>query len=103
MSQRQTNVMLSRLRGVALERRLFTVESAPSHLAFTGRIHGHLGGDELAGGYPRSLCLLVAAMRACTHLGGRKSRGLGRCQLTISSLQLDGQTVEAEKLLEALA
>lgn len=104
LSQRQTNVMISRLRGVALERHLFTVESAPAHLAFAGRIHGQVdGAGAMAKGYPLHICLLVAAIRACTHLGGRKSRGLGRCRLEIDRLLLDGQPVEPDTLLEALA
>lgn len=112
LSQRQTNVMISRLRGVALERHLFTVESAPAHLAFTGRIHGQVDGagagagaraGAMAKGYPLHLCLLVAAIRACTHLGGRKSRGLGRCHLEIDRLLVDGQSIEPDTLLEALA
>ncbi|MBX3002053.1 MAG: hypothetical protein KF893_26245 [Caldilineaceae bacterium] len=104
LSQRQSNVMLSRLRGVALERRLFTVESAPAHLAFRGVIHGDLeDGGRLSNGYPSALCLLVAAIRACEHLGGRKSRGLGRCRLEIDSLRLNETLVDPDKLLEALA
>jgi len=104
LSQRQSNGMLSRLRGVALERRLFTVEGAPPHLAFAGDIHGHLeDGGHLSNGYPSALCLLVAAIRACDHLGGRKSRGLGRCRLEISSLTLDDNAIDPpQKLLEAL-
>jgi CRISPR/Cas system CSM-associated protein Csm3 (group 7 of RAMP superfamily) len=103
LSQRQTNVMLSRLRGVAMERRLFTVESAPAHLAFSGRIHGIVEDKVQIGGYPRTVCLLVAAIGACTHLGGRKSRGLGRCHLQIDRLTLDGTAHNHDTLLEALA
>ncbi len=53
---------------------------------------------------PRDLALLVAACRALTHLGGRKSRGLGRCRLPLPTdgLTVDGRCVEPEALLEAL-
>lgn len=103
VSQRQTNVMLSRLRGIALERRLFSAESAPAHLSFRGHIHGQVNGDTTKAGYPVHLCLLVAAIRACAHLGGRKSRGLGRCKVEIDDLVLDAQKVDPLHLLEALA
>jgi CRISPR/Cas system CSM-associated protein Csm3 (group 7 of RAMP superfamily) len=108
-TERRTNVMLSRLRGVALEKHLFTVETAPPHLNFEGRIHGYLPDCSrlvTVGGrsYPRDLALLLAACRALTHLGGRKSRGLGRCGLTIApdGLLVDGNPVDSDQLLEAL-
>lgn len=105
VSRKQTNVMLSRMRGVAMEQRLFTVESAPPHLAFSGRIHGRIGPQDATtpNGRPQSLCLLVAAIQACTHLGGRKSRGLACCRLQIDQLFLNGAKVEdAVSLLEEL-
>lgn len=110
LTQRQTNVMLSRLRGVAVEQRLFTVETVPPHLRFDGRIRGHLGDRgrtvSINGGhYPRDLALLVAASRALTHLGGRKSRGLGRCRLIIEegALHVNDAPVAPADLLEALS
>lgn len=109
-TQRRTNVMLSRLRGVAMERRLFTVETVPPPLAFEGRIRGYLPdcdrtltiNDQT---YPRDLALLIAACSALTHLGGRKSRGLGRCHLNIieDGLQVNDSGVDPQKLLEALS
>jgi CRISPR/Cas system CSM-associated protein Csm3 (group 7 of RAMP superfamily) len=109
LTQKQTNVMLSRLRGVAVEQRLFTVETVPPHLDFGGAIQGYLS-DE--GGVitvaqqpcPRDLALLVAAGRALTHLGGRKSRGLGRCRLDIpeDGLRVNDRTVNPNDLLEGL-
>ena len=109
ITERRANVMLSRLRGVALERRLFSVEAAPLHVGFTGGIAGHLpdcGRLVTVGGQscPRDLALLVVACQALTHLGGRKSRGLGRCRLTIvqGTLRVGEQPVEPAQLLEAL-
>jgi CRISPR/Cas system CSM-associated protein Csm3 (group 7 of RAMP superfamily) len=101
--------MLSRLRGVALEQHLFTVEVVPPHLTFEGRIYGALPDEGRVvtvadRTLPRDLTLLVAACRALTHLGGRKSRGLGRCRLTIPAdgLTVDGHSLAPEKLLEVL-
>lgn len=108
-AEHRTHVMLSRLRGVALEQRLFSVETAPAHLTFAGRISGVLpdaGRVATVSGRPcpRDLALLVAAVQALTHLGGRKTRGLGRGQLQIAAagLTVAGQTIDPDRLLEAL-
>ena len=109
VTQRRTNVMLSRLRGVALEHRLFTVEAAAPHLTFEGDIGGILpdrgrvlevGGRSL----PYDLALLVAACCTLTHLGGRKSRGLGRARLVIETdgLLVNDAPLDPLALLEAL-
>lgn len=109
LTQQRTNVMLSRLRGVALEQHLFTVETAPAHFTFEGRISGYLSLDHakltVSGvDIPHDLALLIAASRALTHLGGRKSRGLGRCHLHVQSegLRVNGAPVAWMQLLEAL-
>lgn len=109
LTQRRTSVMLSRLRGVAMEQRLFTVETVPAHFAFEGQIHGYLGANSPTitvnrNEYPRDLALVVAACRALTHLGGRKSRGLGRSRVQIGTqgLRVNGSAVDPTHLLEAL-
>jgi CRISPR/Cas system CSM-associated protein Csm3 (group 7 of RAMP superfamily) len=101
------NVALSRRRGVALEKLLFGTEVGAAGLRFQGRIEGHLddSGQMAAvgkGTVPHNLALLVAALRAITHLGGRKSRGLGRCRVEVSSIEWAGKTVTVETLLDAL-
>ena len=108
-TERRTHVMLSRLRGVALEQHLFSVETVPAHLTFTGRIFGRLPDEGRVvtvngAACPRDLAVLAAAIKALTHLGGRKSRGLGRGQLQIpaAGLTVDGQTIAPDRLLEAL-
>ncbi|MCE7987661.1 MAG: hypothetical protein DYG89_41380 [Caldilinea sp. CFX5] len=113
LTQQRTNVMLSRLRGVALEQHLFTVETAPAHFTFTGEIFGYLALDaskaqttlKINGAdCPRDLALLIAASRALTHMGGRKSRGVSRCRLEIQpeGLRINGEAVAWQQLLEAL-
>lgn len=113
LTQQRTNVMLSRLRGVALEQHLFTVETMPAHFTFTGKIFGYLALDapnpqttiKLNGAdYPRDLALLLAASRALTHLGGRKSRGLSRCRLEIQpdGLRINDAAAAWQQFLEAL-
>jgi CRISPR/Cas system CSM-associated protein Csm3 (group 7 of RAMP superfamily) len=109
LTQPRTNVTLSRLRGIALEQRLFTVETVPAHFSFIGAIHGSLAETDriltIAGvTLPRDLVLLVAACRTLTHLGGRKSRGLGRCHLRFAPtpIRVNDAPVEVNLLLEAL-
>ena len=41
---------------------------------------------------PRTIGLLLMALRAITHLGGRKSRGLGRCRVGVEVEQVNGQS-----------
>lgn len=101
------NVALSRRRGVALEKLLFSTEAGAAGLQFQGRIEGHLddSGQTVAMGeraVPRNLVLLVAALRAITHLGGRKSRGLGRCRVEVNSIEWAGIPLLAGELLGAL-
>jgi CRISPR/Cas system CSM-associated protein Csm3 (group 7 of RAMP superfamily) len=110
LGDRRQSVMISRLRGVALEKHLFSTEVAPARLAFEGQIAGRLpdnGRTVRAAGItcPRDLALLVAACQMLTHLGGRKSRGLGSCRLVIlpDGLLVDGTPVDPAHLWEALA
>lgn len=108
MTERRTQVMLSRRRGVALEQRLFTTEVASAGLVLSGTVQGFLDrlGRELTlpedRKLPRDLPLLVAALLTITHLGGRKSRGLGRCRVVCSRIRVDDRLTDARALLEAL-
>ena len=107
--QVRTNVMLSRRRGVAREQHLFTTEVAAPGLRFRGTIGGFLPdqGRRLAvgdGTAPLDLALLLLALRAITHLGGRKSRGLGACRVAVEVEALAGRRPawSAQDLLVAL-
>jgi CRISPR/Cas system CSM-associated protein Csm3 (group 7 of RAMP superfamily) len=103
----RTNVMISRPRGVAFEQRLFTMEAGAPELYLVGDVTGRLEpcGRTLTmqgRAVPEDLGILVAAMGLVTHLGGRKSRGLGRCDLEPMNLTLDGEAVAVRSLLQAL-
>lgn len=103
----RTNVMISRPRGVALERHLFTTEVGTPELYLTGDVSGEMmsrGRTLKVGGQtvPQDLALLLAAMGMVTHIGGRKSRGLGRCRLEITDLTVDGNPIDPGGLLKAL-
>jgi CRISPR-associated protein Csx10 len=103
----RTNVMISRPRGVAFEQRLFSIEAGAPELYLVGDVTGTVDpcGRTLAVGdrvIPQDVALLVAAARVVTHIGGRKSRGLGRCRLEPTALRVDGETVSVDALLQAL-
>jgi CRISPR-associated protein Csx10 len=103
----RTNVMISRPRGVALERRLYTTELGAPELYLVGDVSGPLASYgrllTVSGRtVPQDLAILVAAMSMVTHIGGRKSRGLGRCRLEIRDLKVDDSPVAVRALLEAL-
>jgi CRISPR/Cas system CSM-associated protein Csm3 (group 7 of RAMP superfamily) len=80
LTHERTFVSLSRQRRVALAGRLFRIDIADADLVFTGSIRGQLPGDAAS-----DLTWLAAAMRLVTHLGGHKSRGLGRCRIDIDA------------------
>lgn len=105
---RRTNVMISRRRGVAQERHLFTSEVGAAGLFFTGRVDGYVSdaGRQLtinAVTLPRDAALLAAALLSIEHVGGHKSRGLGRCRVTIGHMTIGGIAYTADMLLAALA
>lgn len=109
MTESRTNVMLSRKRGVALEQRLFTTEAGAPDVTLSGTVQGYMDdlGRELTVSpgdvtVPRDLALLVAALLTITHLGGRKSRGLGRCRVGCTGIQVDDREISPQTLLQAL-
>jgi len=80
----RTGVSISRRLVTAQPEKLFVVETAPgsvedNRIAFEGVIEGLLGRKQIG--------LLIAALRAITHIGGNKARGLGRVKLDIKKLE----------------
>jgi len=71
-------IMISRGRGVTVEGHLFKTEMLLPGLVFTGEIEGNLTEDEKQ--------LIREGLQAITHIGGNKSRGLGRCKFTIEEV-----------------
>jgi len=68
------NVMISRSRDVAMEGHLFKTETCIPGIRFTGEIEGEMMEAERQ--------LVIEAISVITHIGGNKSRGMGRCQIT---------------------
>lgn len=107
LGERRTNVMLSRRRGVALERRLFTYEATAEGVSFRGTISGVVPDEARIiqvqdNVLPRDIVFLLLACRSLTHIGGRKSRGLGRAELIILNLNVNGVSYPEQSILETL-
>lgn len=104
-STHRTRVALSRLRGTALTGRLFNLELGLPGMKFDARIRGHArgmpipGAEELA---TTSTLLLVAGLLMVDRIGGQKSAGGGRCEIEITSLQIDREEVPPAELLQHL-
>jgi len=100
--ERRNQVSLSRRRRVSKEELLFVTEVGQAGLRFNGSIQGVLpdrgrtlrlaNGTEL----PTDLGWLIAALRSIEHLGGRKSRGLGHCRITVSQLDIGSPGAELQ-------
>lgn len=92
----RTGVSINRYLGSAEEGRLYILETVPYQRgkgsAFTGSIEGFLS--------RRDVGWLLAALRTLTHLGGGKSRGLGRVELDSESIQLEFWNGEGQEWLE---
>jgi CRISPR/Cas system CSM-associated protein Csm3 (group 7 of RAMP superfamily) len=106
-TEHRTNVSISRRRGVAVEQRLFSSEVAARGLEFHAKVSGDVEGVlpplDIGGvRVPSEIVLLIAAARAVTHIGGSKSRGLGRCAIHAHKIKVDGKELSEDKVLSAL-
>lgn len=101
----RTQVQLSRLRGTALERHLFTSETTIENLRFGGRVRGWLPvTTRTAGKFHEELILLCSALRLLTFVGGAKSRGSGHCSITLpANLELNDAPTPINDILEEIS
>lgn len=96
----RTSLALERRRRVALGQRLFRYEAVETPALFQGAIRGQI--RQASSDY-RELALLVAALKALTHLGGARGRGLGRCEIELEQIRIDEQILNPSQLLAVLA
>lgn len=100
----RTQVQLSRLRGVALEKRLFTSENTLEELSYKARVRGWLPASLPDKPFPDELLLLCAAIKLLRFVGGGKSRGLGRCLVkTPKSLNMNDVETPWISILEKIS
>lgn len=106
-TERRTNVSISRRRGVAIEQQLFASEVASSELEFDAKVSGEVTGVlpplKVNGvDVPAEIALLIIAARTVPHIGGSKSRGLGRCSIQAQEIKVDGITLTEQQALSSL-
>lgn len=75
-----------------------TIEVASPGLCMETTIEGWLPSDQVQ----REVALLVLAIRATTHIGGHKGRGLGAVQMIPTHICIDGKDITLEMLEKAL-
>lgn len=101
----RTQVQLSRPRGIALAKHLFTVQNTVENLRFRGRIRGwQQKASGASGKFPEELILLCASLKLLNFVGGSKSRGAGRCVLTLDqNIKIDEKDVPVNEVLQEIA
>jgi len=100
----RTGVMLSRRRRATRPEHLFTYELVRTDLPLSGRIVGEVIGREGWNGQDlrEDLALLWSALKLVTHLGRARGRGLGRCFIEVTSVEVAGQPFTAADYASAL-
>ncbi|MDH7487489.1 MAG: RAMP superfamily CRISPR-associated protein [Anaerolineae bacterium] len=102
--ERRSQTSISRRRRVAREELLFVTEIGQAGLRFSGLVEGVLPDRgrtvRLADGtqVPKDLGWLMAALRSIEQLGGRKSRGLGHCTVTVGEVKVGQPDSELTRL-----
>lgn len=102
-----TQVRLDRPTHTAVPGALYTSEFGTKEITFVGSMQGGLECTAITAAglwnarYPNqtptySLLLLLAGLHMLERLGGNKSTGKGHCACEISTMKLNGYTVEAE-------
>lgn len=86
---------------------LFSIEHASEHLHLEGAVSGQIGGDQTSGsdaGALLAVYLLIAGLQSVDKIGGLRSRGLGRCRITIAQFLIEGkeQDPSPERLRDLL-
>lgn len=79
-------VGLDRYTGTAAEDRLYWMEAVPHGWVFSGTIRGDLAEEEIP--------WLLAALGHVRHLGGGKSRGLGKVEIRVDALRVGGEVAD---------
>ena len=88
----QARTAIDRVTGTVMEQHLFTTELAQGDINMQGKIRArHPAGvlTQEEDGFPYEYALLVAALLSLDALGGDKSVGLGRCEVTVESIALE--------------
>jgi CRISPR/Cas system CSM-associated protein Csm3 (group 7 of RAMP superfamily) len=97
----RTQVQLSRPRGVALAKHLFTTESTIENLLFKGRVRGWL--PKTTERFSDELLLLCAALKLLCFIGGGKSRGAGQCSVKLHQhIAIDDENIPVAEVFQEI-
>jgi CRISPR-associated protein Csm3 len=97
----RTQVQLSRPRGVALAKHLFTVENTIENLLYKGRVRGWLPRTKEK--FSDELLLLCAGLKLLCFLGGSKSRGAGQCSVKLhKNIVIDDQEIPPTEIFQEI-
>ena len=97
---------IDRVTGTVMEQHLFTTEIVEAGIDLRGTIRARHPGGVLTqddDGFPYEYALLVAGLLSLETLGGDKSVGLGRCEVSIEqdALRRNGKCVAPAKALRS--
>lgn len=95
----RTQVQLSRPRGVALAKHLFTTENTIENLLYKGRVHGWL--PKTKEKFSEELLLLCASLKLLCFIGGSKSRGAGQCTVKLHpNIAIDDKNIPVAEVFQ---
>lgn len=97
---------IDRVTGTVREQHLFTTELIEKDVCLHGSIRARHPGNVLTqyeGGFPYEYALLVAGLLSLESLGGDRSVGLGRCEISLkpNSLRWNGKVVSLNDALQS--
>ena len=97
---------IDRVTGTVREQHLFTTELVEKDVSLRGEIRARHSAGVLTqddGGFPYEYTLLVAGLLSLETLGGDRSVGLGRCEISLepSSLRWNGDVVSLDDALRS--
>jgi len=97
-------IQLSRPRGIALAKHLFTVQNTIDNLSFKGRVRGwQIKTPNTKENFPEELILLCAAIKLMNFVGGNKSRGAGQCKVKLDKhILIDDKSILAEDVMREI-
>ena len=100
----RTQVQISRPRGTALAKHLFTVQNTIENLRFKGRVRGWQQRTPKTGEkFSEELILLCASLKLLNFVGGSRSRGVGQCVVKLdTNIFIDDKSVPVTDVLQEI-
>lgn len=103
LTSERAGVMINRTTRTAKTGHLFFTETGIDGLLFSSQIEGEVVILDENESPPKELTILVSALKMLDHIGGQRSRGLGRLQTTLRSIKLDGHEISTTSALTQIS